>query len=278
MRSLEGMRFFFIQNVRSVPGIVAVCIYFYGAAAFFGLATAWAQTDPLQIHATEVKAIEIHRQIQQREDRWADEKSELQTRYQHLQAEEAALAREKAALESRVEAMAARQREAERKIVEATRIGENLQAHLESVVARLEEAIAGDLPFLSAERARRIDEIKKVLVQPETSIAEKCRRVMEALKVEAEYGHTVEVYQEVIEIDGLKLGQPVMADILRVGRLALFWRTPDGGTVGHWDRLTGKWVPLPGASRRHINDATEMALRQRTVDMVKLPLGRIAVQ
>jgi hypothetical protein len=278
MKDLEGKQFSLVRTAAPFLRTVAAGAVFCGAMAFLGSAAVWAQTDPLQIHTTEVKAIEIHRQIQQREDRWADEKSELQTRYQHLQAEEGALVKEKAALESRVEAMAARQREAERKIVEATRIGENLQAHLESVVAHLEETIARDLPFLPDERAQRIDEIKKVLVQPETSIAEKCRRVMEALKVETEYGHTVEVYQEVIEIDGLETGQPVMADILRVGRLALFWRTPDGGTVGHWDRSAGKWVPLPGASRRHINDATEMALRQRTVDMVKLPLGRIAVQ
>jgi hypothetical protein len=241
-------------------------------------AAAWAQADPLQIHATEVKAIEIHRQIQKQEDQWADEKSELKMRYHRLQAEETSLARKKTILEGHVDALAAQQREAERKIVEGARIGENLQAHLESVVARLEENIARDLPFLPDERAQRINEINNVLAQPETSIAEKCRRVMEALKVEAEYGHTVEVYQEIIEIDGQSPDQPVMADILRVGRLALFWRTPDGSTVGHWDRTTGKWAVLPKACRRHINDATEMALRQRTVDMVKLPLGRIAAR
>jgi hypothetical protein len=32
---------------------------------------------------------------------------------------------------------------------------------------------------------------------------------------------------------------------------------------------------LPDRCRRHINDAAEMALKRRTVEMVKLPLGRI---
>jgi hypothetical protein len=271
------MPFPFIRTACRLPRMTAAGTVFCCVAAFWGSA-AWAQSDPLQIHATEVRAIKIHQQIQKQEDQWADEKSELKMRYRRLQAEETALAREKEILEDRVDAMTSRQREAERKIVEAGRIGENLQAHLESVVARLEENIARDLPFLPEERAGRIDEIKKLLAQPETSIAEKCRRVMEALKVEAEYGHTVEVYQQTIAIDGRASDQPVMADILRVGRLAIFWRTPDGGAVGHWDRATGKWTTLPKACRRHINDATEMALRQRTVDMVKLPLGRIAAR
>lgn len=272
------MHFSYIRTAWRLPRMVAVGTVFYCAAALWGPVSAWARPDPLRIHATEVKAIEIHRQIQKQEDQWADERSELKMRYQRLQAEETTLARKKEILEDRVDAMISRQREAERKIVEAGRIGENLQAHLESVVARLEENIARDLPFLTEERSGRIGEIKKLLAQPETSLAEKCRRVMEALKVEAEYGHTVEVYQEIIEIDGRTSDQPVMADILRVGRLAIFWRTPDGGTVGHWDRTTGKWTTLPKACRRHINDAAEMALRQRTVDMVKLPLGRIAAQ
>jgi hypothetical protein len=121
-------------------------------------------------------------------------------------------------------------------------------------------------------------DIKTVLAQPDTSIAERSRRVMEAIKVETEYGQTIEVYQDTIGIGGPDEDQPIMADILRVGRLGLFWRTPDGNTVGEWDRVAGQWTPLPKKYRRAINDAMEMALKRRTIDMVNLPLGRIAQQ
>ena len=115
-------------------------------------------------------------------------------------------------------------------------------------------------------------------MQPEAGIAEKCRQIMEALKIETEYGQTVEVYQDTIRADGQASDHHMSADILRLGRLALFWRTPDGKTVGRWERDGETWSILPDKYRRPINDAMEMALKRRTVDMVKLPLGRISVQ
>ncbi len=116
------------------------------------------------------------------------------------------------------------------------------------------------------------------MVQPEAGFAEKYRRLMEALEIEADYGQTTEVYQQSIMLDEGTNDQMVMVDILRVGRLALFFRTPNGQKVGHWDRANEKWALLPDKYRRNINSAMEMALRRRTVEMVKLPLGRITPQ
>lgn len=235
-----------------------------------------AQPDPLRIHQTEVKAIEVHRQTQQEQDRWADQKADLQARYRTLLAEEKALEKNRTVLLARVKELQARQSEARRRDTEAARIREELQSHLDTVVARLEQGVTGDLPFLPQERSERIDSVKAVIVQPDTGLAEKCRRVMEAIKVETEYGQTVEVYQQEIRVDRQADAQPLLADILRVGRLALFWRTVDGKTVGQWDRVAGRWTALPNTYRRAINEAAEMALKHRTIDMVKLPLGRIA--
>ena len=94
---------------------------------------------------------------------------------------------------------------------------------------------------------------------------------MEALQVETEYRHTVEVYPEEIEIAGEKK----MVEILRLGGLALFWRSPDGGSIGEYDRLTQEWQPLDKRYQNAINKAMEIALKQRTIEMVSLPIGRI---
>jgi hypothetical protein len=241
-----------------------------------GNGLAQAQTDPLRIHQTESEAIALYQQTQQAEDRWAEQKTVLQTRYRTLQAEEKSLEKRQAALMAQVDALQARQAETERTIAESARVGEELQSHLDTLVARLDDHIARDLPFLPGERDQRMAEIKTILAQPDTSIAEKSRRVMEAIKIETEYGQTVEVYQETLRIDGEDENRAIVADILRVGRLALFWRTPDGKTVGQWDRVAAAWTLLPDTYRRSINDAMEMALKRRTIDMVKLPLGRIA--
>jgi hypothetical protein len=253
--------------------IVAMLLTSFGARA-----PGWAEEsiDPLHIHQTEREAIAVSRKTQQAEDRWAEEKTALQSRYRNLQAEEKTLAKRHAALNAQVIALEARKARAQRTIAETARVQEELQSHLDGLMQRLETQIDRDLPFLPDERARRMADIKTVLVQPDTTIAERCRRVMEAIKVETEYGQTVEVYQETIAIGDPDSDQPIMADILRVGRLALFWRSPDGKRVGGWDRVAGRWTPLPDSYRRTINDAVEMALKQRTIDMVKLPLGRIA--
>lgn len=234
-----------------------------------------ARTDPIRIHQTQVKAITVRQQTQKIEDAWAQKKTELKARYQSLTSEKQSLEKEKVVLEKQIAILQARQAEAERKTTETALVGERLQSYLDTVIDRLAQTIDRDLPFMPRERSKRLDRVKTAMVHPDTSIAEKCRQVMEALKIETEYGQTVEVYQQAIQFDGPANARPVMVDILRVGRLALFWRTPDGKRVGHWDRAVGKWASLPNKYRRHINDAMEMALKQRTVEMVNLPLGRI---
>lgn len=235
-----------------------------------------ARTDPLRIHQTQSEAIATCNLTQQAEDRWAEQKKALQSRYRSLQAEEKALEKRRTALLAQVSALEARQAEAQRTMAETARVEAELQTHLNGLMERLEAHIDRDLPFLPAERDGRMADIKTVLAQLDTSIAERSRRVMEAIKVETEYGQTVEVYQDTIRIGGPDEDLTMVADILRVGRLALFWRTPDGKTIGGWDRVAGQWTPLPKKYRRAINDAMEMALKRRSVDMVKLPLGRIA--
>ncbi len=68
-------------NVLAVLGVLAICFHFH-------LTTANAQSDPLKVHQTLVKGIEVRRQTQQNEDEWAETKTELLARYQALQAEE----------------------------------------------------------------------------------------------------------------------------------------------------------------------------------------------
>jgi hypothetical protein len=139
-------------------------------------------------------------------------------------------------------------------------------------MGRLEAAVAADLPFLAQERTARLVALKQELVRPEVAGAEKLRRLLEALVIEAEYGGSIEVYEEPITV----AGEEVHADILRVGRVSVFWRTADGKRVGEFDRATRAWVELPGKYNRNISTAMEMAARMRPIQIVDLPLGRIA--
>ncbi len=235
-----------------------------------GQSRAGTETDKIQEKV--VKTIEIRQQTQEKEDTWAGKKVELTARYRSLKANQEYLEKLKFKSERALCALNARLAEFERKIKESARIREELQSYLESTVAQLEGFIKRDILFLSKERATRLASIKETLTRPDKPAAEKYRRVMEALQIEAEYGRSVEVYQDTIDLNG----QSVLMDILRLGRLSLFCQTPDGKMVGHYDRAEGRWVSLSSKYRREINNAVDMARRQRTIDLVRLPIGRIA--
>jgi len=146
-----------------------------------------------------------------------------------------------------------------------------MQDTLMVIFHRLEESVDAGLPFLPQEREMRLATVKDELVRPDVTSAEKLRRLLEVLQVEAGYASSVEVYQDVITVGE----EEFHADVLRLGRAALFWRTPDGDRVGHFDPAAGLWSELPGADKRRISLAMEMADRMRTVELIDLPLGRI---
>jgi len=62
---------------------------------------------------------------------------------------------------------------------------------------------------------------------------------------------------------------------VRIGRVSVYWLTPDGERVGEYDRAQGKWVELDHKYLDTITVTREMALRLRSVEVVSLPLGRI---
>ncbi|MDL1964127.1 MAG: DUF3450 domain-containing protein [Deltaproteobacteria bacterium] len=233
--------------------------------------SAGAETGADQIQNRVVQTIETRQETQKKENVWAGTKAELTARYRSLKTNQDYLERLKLKTERALSGQKVRLAEFERKIKESARIREELQSYLESVVAQLEGVIKKDIPFLLKERDARLVLIKETLALPDKPAAEKYRRVMEALQIEAEYGRTVEVYQDTIDLNG----QSVLIDILRLGRLSLFCQTQDNKVVGHYDQAAGRWLSLSSKYRREINKAVDMARRQRSIDLVRLPIGRI---
>lgn len=218
------------------------------------------------------QAIDKRQQTQEEQDSWGDEKAELVGRYRAAAANVAWLTDRKAEEEARAAAIEARVAELGRRLAEADRLEGSMQDSLLVIFDRLEKSVAHSLPFLPAERQMRLESLANELVRPDVASGEKLRRLLESLQVEAAYAATIEVYQGGVTVDGVELH----ADILRLGRVALFWRTPDGDRVGTWDQADSRWVELPDSVNRNIGLAMEMATRMRPVEIMELPLGRIA--
>ncbi|MFO7607894.1 MAG: DUF3450 domain-containing protein [Candidatus Krumholzibacteriia bacterium] len=231
--------------------------------------------DPVQdppLKETVAEAVATRATTQQQQDAWAEARADLVARWRAAQADVAWLEQRRTAAAARVEATRGRVVELERRLAEADRLEEGMQDTLLVLVDRLERSVARSLPFLPDERAARLSALREVLARPDVAAAEKLRRVLEALQVEAGYGHTVEVAQAPITVGG----ETVHADVLRLGRVALMWRTPDGRRAGVYDPGEAAWTELGAGERRRIGLAMEMASRLRAAEVVDLPLGRLA--
>ena len=254
--------------IRTLVIIIITMLFLLGQ---WSPATAGSEADAV-LHQVD-KAITIRQQTQKKEDAWDSEKKRLTVRYQALEATRKSLLFEQKQNRTRLNNIRQRVEEGERKTIESARLRKELALYLSTVVERVENLTTTGLPFLTSERNQRLLEIKEMLIDPEIAAAEKYRRVMESLQVETEYRHTVEVYPQEIKLAGEKK----MVEVLRLGGLALFWRSPDGGSVGEYDRLKQKWQLLDKRYQGAINKAMEITLKQRTIEMVSLPIGRIEV-
>ena len=248
--------------VKPIPAVILLCLF--TTAVFAG-------DEAAKVMETVTGTVGIQQETQRIEDDWAGERDAHEARYQRLKERRERLEKKTAALAGEIEIQRTQVAELERRLVESDRVREGLSASLETTVARLEAWLSEDLAFLPEEREIRLDAIKEVMVG-DASPAEKLRRVMEALQIEVDYGGTVEVYQDRIEIKG----ETLLVDILRLGRLSLFYQTPDGREVGLYDRVTRAWQPLPHKYRREIVKAMEMASRRRPIELVRLPIGELA--
>lgn len=134
----------------------------------------------------------------------------------------------------------------------------------------LETTIANDLPFYSAERQERILRLKKSLLASNISLAERYRRVMEAYQIESEFGYTLDTYRDEITFEN----QTRQVNMLRVGRLGLYFETLDGKAGGRWDNPSKQWQQVTGDDLKHVKQGILIALKQRPQSLLILPIAR----
>lgn len=215
------------------------------------------------------------RQMSQKErDKWEAERIKLQAEFDRLtEANEALRVRvkdmtdRKNKQESLNQTLEIRERE-------SRRLAREIDPFIRSVYSRLEDLVASDAPFLAEERRQRLDRLKKVLDDPEPAVSEKFRKVMEAAFIEAEYGATIEVYQEKILLED----EEIVGDIFRLGRISLFFLSLDHSRVATYHVGERKWVPLNADYAPAIHAAMEMGVKHRPVELVCLPLGILAIE
>jgi hypothetical protein len=138
------------------------------------------------------------------------------------------------------------------------------------MVDGLKKFVRLDVPFLMNERQDRVAQLEALLDRPDVTEAEKYRRIMEAYQIENEFGRTIEAYRgELPAPDG---GPERTVEFLRVGRVALIYRTIDGNEIGAWDQDAREWTPLPARYRASVKEGFRIAKKQAAPDLFSIPV------
>ena len=217
------------------------------------------------------QAIEKEIDAQKQADQWSQEKEQLisEIRQNKTQLDWATYQSKRYAayIQQEKEKNAALKRQKE----EMQGLRRHLEPYLAKLIADLESFIESDLTFLSKERRERIQFLKDSLNDYHLSMSEKLHRVIEALQVEAEYGRSIEADPATLNVEG----RSIEAEVLRVGRIAVFFHSLDGETVGRWDSDSESWEMISHDFSRPIQNTIEMAKQQKSVELVDLPIGGI---
>ena len=155
-------------------------------------------------------------------------------------------------------------------IESVTVIERQIQPLILKMLDGLEQFVALDVPFHMAERNERLEMLRNNQERSDISVAEKFRQLLEAYKIESEYGRKIDTYKDTLMV----AGQEREVNILRVGRVALMYQTTDTNNSGVWDQKKRQWTEMDaGEYRSAILKGIRIAKKQASVQIMNLPIA-----
>lgn len=227
-----------------------------------------------EIEAPVNRAVGIEQNTQGKEVKWRTEKEKKTLEFQALEKELAMVKKERDTESARREALLENVKNKKQQLADIAEIESQISPFLNDLLAKIKELNARDLPFLQQERQKRIQALEALNTNPEIQVSEKFRKLMEGLLVEAEYGTTIEAYQQTIPLSG----EETLVNIFRLGRLRLFYQTLDKQQCGFFNPAKKAWQPLENAHLKTIQAAIDMGSKRKPVEILTLPIGRISIQ
>ena len=137
------------------------------------------------------------------------------------------------------------------------------------MVEGLDQFVELDVPFLIEERRNRITNLHSLMQRADASPAEKFRRVLEAYQIENEYGRTIEGSRGVVNTAD---GRQITVDFLRIGRVALIYKTLDDALIARWNQGRRQWDQIDSGYLTPVKQALSIAREQAAPDLLLLPI------
>ena len=210
------------------------------------------------------------RKSQAKIDRLADETRDLLNDYKTVNKQIDGLKVYNARLQRQIDNQVKRIEQIDGSIDQVTVIQRQMTPLVIRMIDGLEKFVELDVPFHTDERQQRIAFLRSNLDRSDVSVAEKFRQVLEAYKIENEYGRKIDAYKGSVEIDGVERD----VNFFRVGRIALLYQTTDTEISGAWDQSSRSWVPLErGEYRNAIMKGLRIARKEASIDLMNLPIA-----
>ena len=252
------------MNMHRLKTIAFAVIYSVGAL----VGTAQANTVDAVLKVSQAKTQAAQRS-QQKIDSLAKETDDLLQDYKTVMKQVDGLRVYNARLEKQIQNQLQRIKDIEQSIEDVTVIQRQVTPLVIRMIDSLDQFIKLDIPFQLEERQVNVDQIRNNIDRSDLSVAEKFRQVLEAYKIENEYGRTIESYKGSVDIDGVDRE----VTFLRVGRIALLYQTTDTEVTGAWDRDAKQFVQLDkGEYRGAVLSGIRIARKEKSIEVLKLPL------
>lgn len=234
-----------------------------------GLAGNALAADPLKASIKVQSASDLAAtQSQQRIDQISDEARELLREYRQTSRELDSLRTYDDHLERMVRAQEQNLATLDAELEEVQVTHRGIIPLMARMVETLEQFVELDVPFLLDERRTRVRQLQDLLDRPDATVAEKYRRVMEAYQIETDYGRSIEAYRGTLHDPGGERS----VDFLRVGRIALLYRSLDGSRAGAWNRVTHAWEDLPSDYLLTLKQGFRVARKQVAPELLMVPV------
>ncbi len=239
---------------------------FIAAAAMTVSGSVFAQTVD-QVLQADQRRLNLAQQSQERINNIVEGTRSLEDQYRAINKEIDGLKVYNRLMRAQVEGQAATLEDIALSMDQVDVINRQIFPLMERMIDALEQSVNLDVPFLMAERTKRIDDLKAIMERSDVTVAEKFRKVMEAYQIENDYGNSSEYYEESLTIDGATRA----FNMLRIGRIGLYFQSDDTKITGRWDNQNREWV-IDNSARNEVRKGLRMARQLIAPELIVIPV------
>jgi len=226
--------------------------------------------EPLQEATnTVIKTNRAARNSQNRIDKVSDVTQQLLEKYRAATWEAQQLQLYNEQLEAQIAAQKGVFESLDRQIAEVEITQREILPLMNEMLDTLHQFIELDLPFRQDERLAVVSELKEQVDNAEISVPERFRHLLEAWQRETDYGGELETWRQPLDINK----QERVVDMLRIGRVGLYYLSLDGKHAGAWDRTTGRWEVIGGSEKGEVRRGLRIAKDKLAPALLELPLS-----